>query len=221
MLNRRPARGTTPPHVQRWHERLAPQIADARARLADTPPERVAGRAGCARTPDGALEMTALWVRYAIQPPAWTIVRADRGEAPTAFTQALILSYLVTADGTPPSGRWIAYRDLPNGMFYAQAFGGYAEARLARELGADGLARLRTRAAQLGGREIPIGDAGYAFRVLPRVELGLVYWLGDDEFPSRTSVLFDATAPHYMSTDGLAVLGSHLVETLLHGDETG
>jgi hypothetical protein len=38
-----------------------------------------------------------------------------------------------------------------------------------------------------------------------------VYWLGDEDFPSRTSILFEDTASHYMPTDGLAILGSHLV----------
>ena len=142
-------------------------------------------------------------------------VRAATGETPTEFTQALILTYLVTADGTPPSGRWIAYRDLPDGMFYAQAFRGYAENRLARELGEDGLDRFRASAARLDGTPLDIGDAGYAFQVLPRVRLAAVYWLGDEDFASRTSILFEDTGPHYMSTDGLAVLGSHLVNAIL------
>ena len=161
------------------------------------------------------LRMELLWQGYEIDPLGFLIRRADTGETPTEFTQALILTYLVTADGTPPSGGWIAYRDLPDGMFYAQAFRGYAENRLVRELGEDGLTRFRRAAARLGGTAIEIGDAGYAFRLLPRASLAAVYWLGDEDFPSRASVLFEDTAPHYLSTDGLAVLGSQMVNTLL------
>jgi hypothetical protein len=156
-----------------------------------------------------------LWQPYVIEPQGFAIRRADTGQMPTEFTQALILTYLVTADGTPPSGSWVAYRDLPDGMFYAQAFRGYAENRLARELGEDGLDAFCRAAARLGGTPIGIGQAGYAFRILPRVSLGAVYWLGDEDFPSRASILFEDTAPHYLSTDGLAVLGSHLVNALL------
>ena len=117
----------------------------------------------------------------------------------------------------PPSGRWIAYRDLPGGMFYAQAFRSYAENRLARDLGADdeGLDAFRGSASRLGGEAIPIGNAGYAFQLLPRARLAAVYWLGDEDFASRASILFEDTAPHYLSTDGLAVLGSHLVNALV------
>jgi hypothetical protein len=190
-------------------------VGRAREVLRTADPNEVARRAGCRYQADGSLRLALFWEGYTIDPADWAIRRTDTGEEPTEFTQALILTYLVSADGTPPSARWIGYRDLPDGMFYAQAFRGYAELRLARELGEDGLSRFRAAAGALGGAPIEIGEAGYAFPVLPRVHLGAVYWLGDEDFPSRTSILFEDTAPHYMSTDGLAVLGSHLVNALL------
>jgi hypothetical protein len=204
-----------PPQIQRWYDRLAPVVEGARDALRGIDPADVARRAGCLYEADGTLRLVLFQEGYTIRSTDWTIHRRETGEKPTEFTQALILTYLISADGTPPSGRWIGYRDLPDGMFYAQAFRGYAELRLGRELGEGGLSRFRAAAAALGGTEIEIGDAGYAFPVLPRVHLGAVYWLGDEDFPSRTSVLFEDTAPHYMSTDGLAVLGSHLVNALL------
>ena len=207
-----------PQQIQKWYDRLAPLAANARQQLQQIETPRLVRRSGCTLAPDGSLRMTLLWQAYAIDPQGFAIRRADTGQAPTEFTQALILTYLVTADGTPPSGGWIAYRDLPDGMFYAQAFRGYAENRLTRELGDEGLdgrERFCRAAQRLGGRPIDIGDAGYAFQLLPRASLAAVYWLGDEDFPSRASVLFEDTAPHYLSTDGLAVLGSHMVNALL------
>jgi hypothetical protein len=104
-------------------------------------------------------------------------------------------------------------------MFYAQAFRGYAEVRLVHELGTGGLAAFRRGVERLGGTPIEIGsgagNAAYAVQVLPRIRLASVYWLGDEDFASQTSILFEDTAPHYLSTDGLAVLGSHLVNKVL------
>ena len=60
-----------------------------------------------------------------------------------------------------------------------------------------------------------MGDAGYAFAVLPRGHLAVAYWEGDDEFPSQARVLFEDTAAHYLPTDGLAILGSQLVGKIL------
>jgi len=109
-------------------------------------------------------------------------------------------------------------------MFYAQAFRGYAEVRLVRELGAGGVTAFRRGMEQLGGQPESIGsgtgNAAYAVQVLPRIRLVAVYWLGDEDFSSQASVLFQETAPHYLSTDGLAVLGSHLVNRILQGTST-
>jgi hypothetical protein len=108
----------------------------------------------------------------------------------------------------------VGFRDLPDGMFYVQAFEGYSGGRLVREL-QGGVTAFRRAAEALGGEPLEIGDAGYTFSVLPRVHLALVYWEGDEEFPSQARVLFEDTAAHYMSTDGLAVLGSQLVGRIL------
>jgi hypothetical protein len=158
---------------------------------------------------------------YVIRPSDFAVQHAETLAPPSDFTQALLLTYLVTADGTRPTNGWITYRDLPDGMFYAQAFRGYAEVRLVRELGAGGIAAFRRGMEQLGGQPEAIGsgtgNAAYAVQVLPRIRLAAVYWLGDEDFPSQASVLFQETAPHYLSTDGLAVLGSHLVNRILQG----
>ncbi|OGN89309.1 MAG: hypothetical protein A2Y88_04885 [Chloroflexi bacterium RBG_13_48_10] len=55
----------------------------------------------------------------------------------------------------------------------------------------------------------------YAFLPLPRIRLASILYPGDDEFPARASVLFDAASSHYMTTDGLALLGAGLVGRLI------
>ena len=68
----------------------------------------------------------------------------------TSSIQIVLLHYLLTADGAPPADRWLAFRELPDGLFYAQAFAGHAEGLLAEKFGAT-LARFR-RAAGSAGR---------------------------------------------------------------------
>jgi hypothetical protein len=221
--------------LQRWHDRLATVADGARDTLRQVDPARLARRSGCTLAPDGTLHLRYYGHGYEVSTPGFEILPANvrgadvRGEAAVrsvdlggayALERAILLTYLLTSDGTPPSGHWIAYHDLPGGMFYAQAFRGYAEVRLVRELGAGGLAafqRAAERQAEEGipTSEIDVGSAGYAFQVLPRVRLGAVYWEGDEDFSAQASILFEDSATHYMSTDGLAVLGSHLVNVLL------
>lgn len=130
------------------------------------------------------------------------------------FTRALIAYYFHTADGTPPTGDWIAFTELPDGTFYTQAFQGYTGQLLARRFG-NNLGAFRTAATQAGGRPVALGDAAFAFQVLPRVALAVVAWQGDEDFPASYRLLFEDTAGHYLTTDACAVLGSALTKRLL------
>jgi len=205
--------------MQKWYDRLAAMADQTREQLCSISPQELCRRSGCTRDANGALCLKFWGEPYIVRLPDLLIHHAVASRQLSDFVQALLLTYLATADGTPPSGRWITYRDLPDGMFYAQAFRGYAEMRLVRELGTGGIAAFCRGMERLGGLPEAVGsgegNAAYAVQVLPRIRLAAVYWLGDEDFPSQASVLFEETAPHYLSTDGLAVLGSHLVNHII------
>lgn len=207
--------GGHPDRLREWHDKLAPRLAEARERLRPVSLSKLELRSGCVLEPEGTLRLTFFWREYRVYPPDFIVRRADTGEEVSSFLQALILTYMATADGATPSGRWVAFHSLPDGMFYAQAFRGYAEERLVRELGEMGLDGFRRGCECLQGTPLELGDAGYALAVLPRIHLAAVYWLGDEDFPPRASILFEDSSPHYMSTDGLAILGSQLVTSIL------
>jgi hypothetical protein len=162
----------------------------------------------------GNLRLALFGQALVVSPDGFSIHRADSADPASSFTESLVLTYLASADGTVPSGRWIGFRELPDGLFYADAFQGYSGARLVRELCA-GLAAFCLGCQSLGGERIDLGDAAYAFAVLPRLRLALAYWEGDEEFEAQARVLFDSSVRHYMPTDGLAILGSQLVGRLL------
>jgi hypothetical protein len=89
---------------------------------------------------------------------------------------------------------------------------------MVRELSRAGLGvtdGLRRAGPALQGEPLDIGDVGFSFTLLPRVRAALTAWEGDDEFPSQATVLFEDTAANYMPTDGLAILGSQLVDRAL------
>jgi hypothetical protein len=191
-------------------DKLAPVVKDAQAKLRQTDRVVVADRSGATIDRYGNLRVEFLRREYVIDQAEWTVQRVDDGAAPPSIMQSLLLTYLYTADGTPPTDRWVGFRELPNGLFYAQAFQGYTGDELIRHLNGD-LAAFKTASEKLQGAAAPIGDAGYAFQVLPRLKLAVIMWTGDDEFPAQAQVLFQETAPHYLITDGLAIVGSLLI----------
>ena len=190
-------------------DKLAPVVKEAQAKLRTTDRVVVAQQSGATIDPQGNLRVEFLGREYMIDQTEWTVQRSD-GATPAALIQSLLLTYLYKADGTPPIDRWLGFRELPDGLFYAQAFQSYTGAELVRSLNGD-VASFVQASEKLQGEALAIGDAGYAYQVLPHLKLAVVMWAGDDEFPPQAQVLFQETAAHYLMTEGLAIVGSLLI----------
>lgn len=139
-----------------------------------------------------------------------TLSRKEAG----MVVQALLLYYFMTADGTPESHKWISFSELPSGRFYTQAFQGYTGGELARYFKENRKA-FELAAQQLAGEQEAVGDLAYRFNVFPHFSILVIYWQGDEDFPSNLQILFDASAPHYLPTDACAVAGSMLTRKLI------
>jgi hypothetical protein len=196
-----------------WAETLEPMIGELRAELGKQDTMTVAALTGAGLQDAGTLCLRFWNDEWLVRFPNAAIL-SPTGQPCTPDKEATILYYLTHGDGTTPAGRWIAFHDLPNGMFYDQAFQGYSGNRMARFF-VNSVEAFEQAAAGLGGERVEGGDAMFAFWPLPRIRLAAQYWRGDDEFAPRAFVLFDASAGHYLSTDGLAVLGSQLVSKLI------
>ncbi len=143
--------------------------------------------------------------------PGFIAKDRDTGKVVSPLIETLLLYYYSTASGAPIQGEWVSFADLPDGRFYNQAFQGYTGSELGRFFQSDA-ARLKQAVTSSGGVLVPDapGDLAYRFMALPRVPLLLVYWQGDEDFPSSYQVLFDAAADRYLPTDACAILGSYL-----------
>jgi hypothetical protein len=216
-------------------ETYGPALDKARQAFAHIEPQQTAAHAAVAyepsalAEPDGSLQPAGLnngrflipflGTLYHVTWPDGHALRAADGQEADIATRILLLHYLLTADGTPMVDRWIAFRNLPGGMGYDAAFQGRANQRLARTFGTDPTA-FEAAARALGGQPLAFGDAAFMFRLLPRVWLGIVLYLADDEFPASANVLFDASASHYLATEDLAVLGGLLAGRLIKAART-
>lgn len=199
---------------QAWQESMLRHMDDLRLAVRAKEPRSLADRCG-AKFLGGEIRLI-YWNR--LLAIAWSDLEMrwlPEGQPCPIFDKAMILYYLQNADGAPLADRWIAYRELPGGIFYSQAFQGYSGDRLARALGERPQA-FQTAAQALGGIPLPAlpGEA-FAFQPLPRIRLAAILYPGDEEFPARASVLFDAACSHYMTTDGLALLGAGLAGRLI------
>jgi len=151
--------------------------------------------------------------------PDFVTVDPETDRALPIAHQALVLYYFHTADETLPSGNWIAFSELPDGRFYNSAFQGYTGRALA-QIFQDDVEAFKQAASRLDavnqppGNQIP-GDMTYEFHILPKVSLLVVFWQGDEDFPSTFQILFDASTSHFLPTDVCAIVGSMLTRKLI------
>jgi hypothetical protein len=199
---------------QAWQESMSRQIDVLRAEVQTKHPGRLAVNCG-GTLEDQKIRLQYWGQEYEISCTDLKAYKRSDGSECSVYDSGMLLYYLREADGTPLADHWIGYRELPGGNFYGQAFQGYSGDRLARMFGKTPDVYMKA-AQELDGMTLPgLPGVAYAYLPLPRIRLASILYPGDDEFPARASVLFDAAACHYMTTDGLALLGAGLVGRLI------
>jgi hypothetical protein len=209
---------------QTSQDNLAQRAAELRASLLGKEPRNLATNTAALFNDigDGSGEFRfQLWGRDVILTyPTYQVLDAHNKKNLSVFDQTMVLYYFTTCDGTPTAASWIAFSELTDGRFYNQAFQGYTGRELAKYFN-NNLDAFEQAARVAGGEKrfpmagAPLGDAAFAYLALPRVPLLVVYWLGDEDFPPNSQILFDAAVNHHMPTDACAILGSTLTRRLL------
>lgn len=210
---------TTKDEGRKTNDELIAQMNGLRAALREREPREVAFNAGV-EFDAGVFRFKFYGEPYRVTFPDLEAIAEVTNKVCSPYYAAMFLYYLHTADGTPRSGKWISFRELPDGMFYHQAYQGYSGNRLVKAFG-DRVDEFERAARKLGGMKLALGDAAYAFEALPRVHVAAVYYAGDEDFPSTANVLFDASASHYLPTDVLASVGRTLVDRLIREAKVG
>lgn len=120
--------------------------------------------------------------------------------------RVLILHYLLRADGSPLTGRWIGYKEIPGALLYASVFARRVTEPLIRKFG-NSSKLFKNVCETLGGQPVKVGDASFILQAFPSIQLQYVLWEGDEEFTPTVQLLFDASVDHYLSLEDIVVLG--------------
>ena len=206
------------PTKDQWRDSIRPRIESAQQALQAMDVADLVRRSG-ARLCDNVLELSLFSTPLQIALPDFD-VRMEPGISCREETQILILDYLTRAKSERSSNefqsanRWSGFQELPDGAFYVVAFRSYTSHALVTELNGD-TDRFRRACEGFRGQPFSLGDVAASFHALPNVELAVVWWAGDDEFPAQANVLFDRTAANALPIDGMAALGRLLCRGLV------
>ena len=128
--------------------------------------------------------------------------------------EVLILHYLTAKNITVPTGKWVAYREIPGAGFYFSAFAKRAIDPLKKVFGRNTQA-LKTAAEKLSATAIDVGDAGFEFQLMPQIPMQMILWEGDDEFEPEANILFDQKVGDILSPEDIAWLAGMIVYRLM------
>ncbi len=184
---------------------LEETLRQASASFAYLDPDQVSAQAGVEfNNQERALIVPFLNSKYFVHHPEGKVF-TEEGEGASIYLAIVILHYLITADGTPLTGQWIAYRHLPGGDIYTNPFQKRAVIPFLKTFG-DRPGEFQEAAEALGGHRLDLTGISMVVPVLPRVPICFTIWPGDEEMPASANILFDQAAPSYLPTEDYAHL---------------
>ncbi len=132
--------------------------------------------------------------------------------------QGLILHYLNGICSLKNHGiaeEWVSFQDIPEGMFYMDAFIKRAKIPLVQTFGNNAAKMVEIAKKAYKAEDIDFGDHSALVKALPFVPVVLVLWEGDDEFPPEGNLLFDKSISDILSAEDIAALAGMVVYPMI------
>ena len=132
------------------------------------------------------------------------------------FLEIVLLHYLRWSLQNEDEGgpwEWSLFRQMPGGEAYQAAFQERAVLPLAKMF-SNAPSNMVSAAKKLGGRIEPFGSATALLPFLPRLDVRVTVWQGDDEVPGNATILFPRTVPYMLPTEDYAEIGAVVLASL-------
>lgn len=177
-------------------------------------PEETASRAAVEfNNEKQSLTVFFLQEPYTVMYPSGEIYAAG-GDKASVYVSIILLHYLNTSDGTPLSGRWISFKELPGGQIYIEPFRKRALVPFLKVFG-DSPSQFMEAASKTGGfHNKATGEYSMVIPVLPRVPVNFILHPGDEEFSAAGNILFDSNASCYLPTEDYAHLPGMIIRQM-------
>ena len=147
---------------------------------------------------------------------SFSVRRADGKRIPDSTASALI-HYILQGSRSRPAGQFVTFAELAGPLFKQGSYSQSALEQPIMQRFRGNVSELLTVAESVGGRqggEAGLGSVSLIFDLLPHILLQLVFYDQDDEFPARTTLLFDRNATQLIDFEALAVLVTVFVQSL-------
>ncbi len=190
--------------IRDWKEKRINELFQeiSRVNFSDT-----AGGIGAAN------EMDILGIKYMGREVI--VSHSDFKESPGIWDTLLILMYIKNAGSSPLSGKWVAFRDLKNGLIRAEDFNKICEFSLAKMFEKN-KEKFLSRLNAMGAEKVTGFSTEHSFVVypLPKIPVLILIWPGEEDFETACKVLLDSTATEFLDVEALLYLGQAFVKAM-------
>ncbi len=169
--------------------------------LAKLDPSDVCRRASCNFDAIRNCYSLSVWgTVYTIYPDKGEIKCADEPGRLHEYFELFAVHYLLSAQDVPVINEWISEKDIPGGVTFFRGPHDIPTSLITAKVD-NSLNAFRKFCLKRGGVPLKMADMAFAFRITDRIPVALLYWVGDDEFPPESKLLFDRTLPHHFALD--------------------
>ena len=151
---------------------------------------------------------------YAIYPHDFRIERvSNHFQNPHPYLYLFIIHYLLQWHAIDPTGEWISEKDIPGGATFFRGPHAIPTQRIAERYGND-LEEFSSRCEQLHGVQLDLADRSYRFAITAHIDVAVLYWRGDEEFPPEAKILYDKVITKQLAADVIFALAVEICARL-------
>ncbi len=145
-------------------------------------------------------------------------IKDPSGKRPAHAISVVLCKYMLLCPKKDPTQKdWVSYKDFRDAAPFVGGFVNNSEVPIAAKFSGR-LGMLEKAGKRLGGCSPDIDlpyDLSLKFQALPKVPILMLFNDEDDEFPARTSLLFEKRAEKYLDMECLAMIAWSLYELLI------
>ena len=177
--------------------------------------EEVVSRTGCEFDKTSGQYIVKVWGNnYCVDLNKYE-VRPERSGLKTyhEYLYLFILYYLMKSKNILPSGEWVSEKDIPDGAAFFRGPHTIPTDLITGRFG-DDIDLFKKESKKSGGIPIELADAAFLFQITPTLPVAVLYWQGDEDFPSEAKLLFDRTIEQHLPLDIIYALAVEICHTL-------
>lgn len=185
--------------------------------LATLHPESVCLKALCNYEYSNKCYSLPVWnFNFNVYPDQLTIDSTGNAK-PHEYFFLFAIHYLLKAKEIEKSSDWISEKDIPGGPTFFRGPHEIPTMLISNRFRND-IIDFKRICKRLNGIPLNMADAAYQFEITPRIPVAVLYWIGDEDFPAESKLLYDDTITEHLASDIIFALAVGICSQL--GDAT-